>query len=89
MFVRAHSCGFVMNATMGPFRVVALSAEEWGFLTPTIAKSAHSKRQTGMVVQKLSTWGALRQICFTNVKYMVSRKVDRIVPIFFLGCCRS
>lgn len=60
-------------------RCVICSVEEWGFLTPTIAKSAHSRRKTGMVVQKLSIWGALRQICFTNVKNMVSRKDDRIV----------
>lgn len=68
--------GLRWMATTGPFRAVALSVEEWGFLTPTIAKSAHSRRKTGMVVQKLSTRGALRQICFTNVKNMVSRKDD-------------
>jgi hypothetical protein len=42
-----------MNATMDPFRVGVLSVEEWAFLMPTIAKSVHSRRKTGMDVQKL------------------------------------
>ena len=83
MCVLAHWCGFAMSATMDPFRVVALSVEEWEFLMPTIAKSALSRRKIGTVVQKLSIWGVPKQICSMKGKNMVSRKDDSIELFFF------
>jgi len=53
MSALAHLFEFVMNATMGPFRVGVLSVEEWEFLMPTTAKSVRSRRKIGMDVQKL------------------------------------
>lgn len=76
MCVLAPLCEFVMNAITVPFRVAVSSVEGWESLMHTTAKSVHSKRRTGMVVQKLSIWGVPKRTCFTNVRNMVSRKDD-------------
>jgi len=82
MYDHARWCEYVMNATTGPFRVAVLSAEAWEFLMPTIAKSVHSRRKIGMVVQKLSIWVVPRQTCSMNGKNMVLRK-DDIIELSF------
>lgn len=51
----AHLFEFVMNATMGPFRVDALYVEEWESLMLITVKSVHSRKKIGMAVQKLLT----------------------------------
>jgi hypothetical protein len=67
MCALAHSCEYVMNATMDPFRVGVLSVEEWEFLMPTIAKSVHSRRKIGMDAPKLLIWGVPKQIYCINI----------------------
>lgn len=74
-----------MNAIMVPSRVDVSSVEGWESLMHTTAKSAHSKRRTGMVVQKLSIWAVRKRTCFTNVRNMVLRKDDDSPLIVFVA----
>lgn len=50
MCVHAYLSVFVMNATMGPSKVVVLSVAELEFLMHNTARSVHNKRKIGMGV---------------------------------------
>lgn len=45
-------------------------------LTPTIVKSATSRRRIKMVAQRLSIWGSLRQTYSMSTKNEASRRGD-------------
>lgn len=61
---------FVTNAIMEPILEDALFVEDQVFLMLIIAKSARSKKKTGMDAQRLSIWALPKQIYFTNAKSM-------------------
>lgn len=72
-------CEYVMNVTMVLTRGAVWSVEAQESLMPIIVKNAPSRRRIEMVAQRLSIWGALRQISSMNAKNMALKRGDQWV----------
>lgn len=80
--VPAPWCAYVTSVTMALTRGAVWSAEAREFQMPIIVRSAPSRRRIEMAAQRLSIWGALRQISSMNAKNTASRKGDWWVASF-------
>lgn len=76
MCVPAPWLAYAMKVTTDLTRAGVWSMEVLESLTPTIVKSATSRRRIKMVAQRLSIWGSLRQTYSMSTKNEASRRGD-------------
>ena len=71
-------CVFATNVITVRTRAVVQFAGVPACRTLTTARSAQSRRRTGMVAPRLLIWVAQKLICFMREKSMASRKDDHV-----------